>query len=95
MRAEDRDWQIYHIIADKSEINVDEICKMSGREEHIAKESLDRLEKYHLISRKGETCSSKSIQEILITAEMKQAMKDSPIYMEDGVIKVRKEGGDE
>ncbi|WP_460007310.1 hypothetical protein [Methanogenium cariaci] len=95
MRAEDRDWQIYHIIAEKSEIPVDEICRMTGTEEHIIEESLERLQRYSLISRKNDTCTAKSIQEILISAELKQAMKDSPIYMEDGVIKVRKEGGDE
>ncbi len=95
VRPEDRDWQIYHIIAEKSEITVDEICRMAGREEHIAKESLERLEKYHLISRKGETCAPKSIQEILISTELERTMKNSPIYMENGVIKVRKERGDE
>ena len=95
MRPEDRDWQIYHIIADKSEITVDEICKMTGREKNVAEESLERLENFHLISRKCDKYEAKSIQDILISAELKQAMKDSPIYMEDGVIKVRKEGGDE
>ena len=95
MRPEDRDWQIYHIIADKSEITTDEICKLTGREESIAEESLERLEKYHLISRKEDKYVPKSIQSILISAELKQTMKDSPIYMEDGVIKVRKESEDE
>jgi len=68
---------------------------MTGREENIAEESLERLEKYHMISRKGDTCAANSIQGILISAELKRTMKDSPIYMEDGIIKVKKEGGDE
>ncbi len=93
MRAEDRDWQIYHIIADKSEITVDEVCKLTGREESIAEESLERLNRYGLISRKEDKYAANSIQAFMITAEMKRAMKDSPIYMEDGVIKVKKEGG--
>jgi predicted transcriptional regulator len=95
VRAEDRDWQIYHIIAENSEITVDEICKMAGREEIIAEESLERLQRYGLISRKGEKCAAKSIQQILISAELERTMKDSPIYMENGVIKVRKDRGDE
>ncbi|KAF1078303.1 hypothetical protein MKMG_00797 [Methanogenium sp. MK-MG] len=67
---------------------------MTGTEESIAEESLERLQRYGLISRKNETCAVKSIQEILMTAELKRAMKDSPIYMEDGVIKVRQEKED-
>ena len=68
---------------------------MTGAEERVAEESLKRLHTYHLISRKEDTCTPKSIHEMLIAAEVKRAMKDSPIYMENGVIKVRKESEDE
>lgn len=91
MRSEERDWQIYHILAEKSEITMDEICKMACTEESIARESLERLERYRLISRKGDAWVIKSIQEILLTAEIERAMKNTPMYMENGVIKVRTE----
>ncbi|WAI01487.1 hypothetical protein [Methanogenium organophilum] len=95
MRAEERDWQIYHIIAEKSEITVDEVCTMACTAKEVAEDSLERLQKYKLISRTGDTCAVKSIQEILIAAELERVMNDSPIYMENGVIKVHKESEDE
>ena len=91
VREEDRDWHIYHIIAEKSGINVDEVCRVACTEKEVAEESLERLQRYKLISRSGDAYAVKSIQEMLIAAEMERAMKDSPMYMENGVIKVRKE----
>jgi hypothetical protein len=91
VREEDRDWQIYHIIAEKSGITVNEICSAACAEIDVAEDSLERLQRYKLISRTGDTCAVKSIQEMLIAAEMERIMKDSPMYMENGVIKVRTE----
>ncbi|WFN34907.1 hypothetical protein L1S32_01960 [Methanogenium sp. S4BF] len=92
MRSEERDWQIYHILAEKSAITLDELCMMAGTEESVAEESLERLERYRLISRKDDAWVIKSLHEILLTAELERIMKDSPMYMENGVIKVRTEG---
>ena len=95
MREEERDWQIYHIIAEKPGITVDEVCSVAGTKKTIAEDSVNRLQKFKLISRKGDAYAVKSIQEMLITAELERAMKDSPIYMENGVIKVQKESENE
>ena len=95
VRTEERDWQIYHIIAEKPEITVDEVCRAACTEESIAEESLERLQRYKLISRTGDSCAVKSIQEMLIAAELERLMKDSPMYMENGVIKVRNENEEE
>ena len=95
MREEERDWQIYHIIAEKPGITVDEVCSVACTKKTIAEDSVNRLQKFKLISRKGDAYAVKSIQEMLITAELERAMKDSPIYMENGVIKVQKESENE
>jgi hypothetical protein len=91
VRSEDRDWQIYHILVEKSEMTLEELCRVACTEESVAEESLERLERYRLISRKDDLWATKSLQEIILCAEMEQLMKDSPIYLENGVIKVRKE----
>ena len=91
MRSEERDWQIYHILVEKSPITLDELCRMACTEEDVAEESLERLERYRLVSQEEDAWAIKSLQEIILTNEMDQMMKDSPVYMENGVIKVRKE----
>jgi hypothetical protein len=91
VRSEERDWQIYHIFVEKSEITLDELCRMACTEESVAEESLERLERYRLISRKDDAWAIKSLQEIILTAQIEQVMNDSSIYMENGVIKVRTE----
>jgi len=94
VREEDRDWQIYHIIAEKSGITVDEICNVTCTKKDVAEDSLARLHKYKLISRAGDACAVKSIQEMLVAAELERAMQGSSMYMENGVIKVRTERED-
>ena len=64
---------------------------MACTEESVAEESLERLERYRLISRKDDAWAIKSLQEIILTAQIEQVMNDSSIYMENGVIKVRTE----
>ncbi len=72
-------------------MTLDELCRVACTEESVAEESLERLERYRLISRKDEAWAIKSLQEIILTAQIEQVMNDSPIYMENGVIKVRTE----
>ena len=91
MRSEGRDWQIYHILVEKSEMTLDGLCRVACTEENVAEESLERLERYRLIYRKDDAWAIKSLQEIILTNEVDQMMKDSPVYMENGVIKVRTE----
>ena len=96
MNDEDADWKIYHLIPDDG-ISVDDLIQQSKmtREEVLA--SVSRLEKIFLVQCSGERITPLSINDFLIASTLcgdssKAASPedDFGIYIENGVIKVRK-----
>lgn len=93
MNDTDVDWAVYHAIPDAG-TTIDEISAVSGlsREEVLA--SVSRLEKSRLVLQQGEQVSPLSITDFLLAGSLAESMKqpddDFGVYIENGVIKVRK-----
>jgi hypothetical protein len=88
VREEEFDWTLYHIIAARNTITVPELCTDTGFSREDVEGSMARLERNCLICRTGEDVRPLSIQESLVMCHMNHA-QDSPIVVEDGVIKYR------
>ena len=88
MRDEEYDWAIYHVITGAKGCTMDEICKSSGLSPHIIQKSLDRLRSHLLIVCHGDRFRACSIEEYMITSQMKHD-PCSNIIIENGVVKVR------
>ena len=89
MKEEDADWQIYHLIAQKSTVTAGELVKESGLDAAVVDASLSRLDHNLLINRTGSTVRVLSVGESLIKCQAKYD-NDSRYVIEDGVIKARK-----
>ncbi|MDD1703247.1 MAG: MarR family transcriptional regulator [Methanoregula sp.] len=89
MKEEDIDWTIYHLIPGGSEISRDELARKSGFDTAVVAASLDRLTRYLLIERTGDSARLLSIGESLIKCQTKYD-KSLPFVIENGVIKERK-----
>ena len=89
MKEEDADWQIYHLIAQKSTVTAEELVKESGLDAAVVDASLARLDHNLLISRTGSTVRVLSVGEALIKCQAKYD-NELPYVIEDGVIKARK-----
>jgi hypothetical protein len=89
VKAEEYDWKIYHIIAAKKGCQIEEICEMSGFSHDIVQESLDRMTSYLLIESRGDLFLVCTIEQYLITSQMKHD-PFSNIIIENGVVKVKK-----
>lgn len=87
MRNEELDWKIYHVIA-QNPVKLPELIRIMEEPDDLIIESVNRLLASHLIVRQGEHLRVTSIQELLIHCQLKYS-KDSPIYLDGGVIKVR------
>ncbi len=88
MREEDLDWKVYHIVATRRSCGPEEVCGLIPCDPEDAAASLDRLAERNLLVRVGGGYRVASIQETLIACQLKHT-RDSPIYFENGVIKVK------
>ena len=88
MRNEDIDWALFHCIPECGNMTVAELAERSLFSVEEIKASLARLEKACLIHVAGDTVCALSLNDMFILNEIKNA--PSGIYIENGVIKVRK-----
>jgi len=88
VKDEEYDWTIYHVITGAKGCTMDEICKTSGLSSSVVQESLDRLRSNLLIICRGDLFRACSIEEYMITSQMKHD-PCSNIIIENGVVKVK------
>ncbi|MEA5038124.1 hypothetical protein SDC9_31499 [bioreactor metagenome] len=88
MRNEDIDWSIFHCIPECGSVTIAELAERSLFSADEIKASLARLERACLIHVDGEKVCALSLNDMFILNEIKNAPSD--IYIENGVIKVRK-----
>ncbi|WP_048061978.1 hypothetical protein [Methanocorpusculum labreanum] len=88
MRNEDVDWALFHMIPENGMRTIAELAEQSGFSEDEIRASLARLQKACLIHVKGEVVCALSITDMFMMNEIQQPSSD--IYIEDGIIKVRK-----
>lgn len=91
MRKEDIDWTVYHIISATDTITIEEISSRSGYSLDIIECAISRLKKTNLIDQENDNVRALSIPETILRCQIKYQVKDSPIYLENGVIKVKPE----
>ncbi|HJJ35772.1 MAG TPA: hypothetical protein O0X27_01205 [Methanocorpusculum sp.] len=97
MNDTDVDWAVYHQVPDGG-TTVDELSLQLGLERDVILASLSRLEKSHLVIYNGERVSPLSINDFFIASMLSDATAspgaaaedDFGVYIENGVIKVRK-----
>ena len=91
MRDEDIDFKIYHLIPDEGR-SISEIAEQTCLDEETVRASLSRLEKSRLIMVRGELACHLSITDFIFASQLANAPAedDCGIYIENGVIKVRK-----
>jgi hypothetical protein len=87
MRDEDLDWEIYHALLDETARSAADLAA-AGYNPALVEASLGRLEKSHLIERRGDAVRPLSFQEAILLC---QATNDEicPFVVENGVIRVR------
>lgn len=92
MRDEDVDWKIYHLIPDGTTVPIAELAEKSCLDEETVRASLARLEKSRLVMVKGDAACPLSFTDFLFASQIENtpAEDDCGIYIENGVIKVRK-----
>jgi hypothetical protein len=89
MRNEDVDWTLFHLIPENETPTISELIDKSGFSRDEVVSSLTRLEKNCLIHVIGENVHALSITEIFMMHEVTSS-NQSDIYIENGIIKVRK-----
>ena len=89
MRNEDVDWTLFHLIPENEIPTISELIDKSGFSRDEVVSSLARLEKDYLIQVIGENVHALSITEIFMMHEVTSS-NQSDIYIENGIIKVRK-----
>ncbi|MBP2132581.1 hypothetical protein J2128_000502 [Methanomicrobium sp. W14] len=91
MREEDLDWKIYHIIAYRENIPINELKKVSGAGEADLFGSVERLVKNCLIEKDDEKVRVLSLPETIMKNNLCCLLKnddsESPVIIENGVIK--------
>jgi hypothetical protein len=87
VRDEDLDWEIYHAISDGKARTVADLGA-AGYDPVLVEASLCRLERSHLIERKGDAVRPLSFQEALLLCQLAND-RESPVCIENGVIQVR------
>jgi hypothetical protein len=87
VRDEEIDWCIYRLIADKDAMTVSGVIACSWLESSIVEASLRRLIRAGLIAQIQDRLSLLSFQETLIQQQLQE--DQSPVYLEEGVIKVK------
>ncbi|MDD1678361.1 MAG: hypothetical protein LUO93_04150 [Methanomicrobiales archaeon] len=89
MREEEIDWCIYRIIADGDAKTRDTIGGCTRFELSVIEVSVHRLMQAGLIGRQGDTFTILPFQQTLAHGQVREG-EDSPIYLEDGIVKVKK-----
>ena len=91
MRDEDIDWKIYHLIPDEGRA-ISELAEQTCLDEEAVRASLSRLEKSRLVMVRGDRACPLSITDFIFASLIVNAPADDDcgIYIENGVIKVRK-----
>lgn len=87
VRDEDRDWAIYHTLLDGKARTVADLAA-TGHDPARVEESINRLERYHLVRRIGDAVEPLSFMEAILLCRLAND-PESPLYCEDGVIRVR------
>ena len=88
MKAEDYDWEIYHIIAAEQGCREEKISEHSGFSPEIIQDSLCRLVSHSLIESRDSIYRVCSIDQFMIANHVKHD-PGSQIYIENGVVKVK------
>lgn len=88
MREEERDWAVYCLISEGSATARESIGGMLNLDPDTVEESLRRLEANLLIGREGTELRVLSIGESIVRCQARYD-NDFPVYVENGVIKVR------
>jgi hypothetical protein len=89
VKEEDADWLIYHLIVKEPAINEEKLIILSGLDSVTTNSSLERLERYLLIERDGDTLRALNFGESLMRCQIKYS-DDLPYTIENGVIRERK-----
>lgn len=89
MREEDLDWAVYHHIPENGGVTTGDLVTATGFEPSAVTASLERLERYLLIRRSGETVRLLSVQESLVECRCRYTV-DLPFVIENGVIKAKR-----
>ena len=87
MREEDLDWEIYHALPDGRFRAVADLVA-AGYDQALVEASLCRLERYHLVERRGGEARALSLPESILVCQSRNE-EDSPLVFENGVIRVR------
>ena len=90
MRDEDLDWEIYHALPDDRFRAIADLVA-AGHDPALVEASLGRLERYHLVERRGGEVRALSLPESILVCQSRNE-EDSPIVFEKGVIRVRTMG---
>jgi predicted transcriptional regulator len=93
MKEEEIDWALYHLLEEGKPVGIPELCGRSGLSGETVASSLSRLEKNCLIRVTQDMVSLLSLSEMLMINELKYAVS-SPVCLENGIIKVRKNGNE-
>ena len=88
MRTEDLDWKVYHLIVDRAPVARDALGDLVDAAPEELDASIARLSRSFLIRRGSEGYLPTTIGEALVACQARYA-RDSPIIIEDGVIRVR------
>ncbi|MDT8358622.1 MAG: MarR family transcriptional regulator [Methanomicrobiaceae archaeon] len=88
MRTEDLDWKVYHLIVGRAPVGRDALGDLMDVDPDVLEGSLARLSRSFLIRRSSEGYVPTTIGEALVACQAKYA-QDSPLIIEDGVIRAR------
>lgn len=91
MRDEECDWCTYHLVAAEEAATIQDLLQCTGLSRDTIEASVDRLVRARLIVRTGDTLRIMSFPEMLILQQMDDD-PDSPLVIEQGVIRVRHQG---
>jgi hypothetical protein len=92
VREEEQDWLVYCHIAARERITVPELESVTGLARPAVEESAARLVKGMIVEREGEFLRAMAVAESLAKCQI-NASDSSPIVLENGIIRVRKDDG--
>jgi hypothetical protein len=87
VRDEDLDWEIYHALVDETVRTIADLAAAGYDPAHV-EASLGRLEKSHLIERRGDAVRPLSFKEAILLCQAKND-ESCPFVVENGVIRPR------
>lgn len=89
MKNEDRDWQVYHILADDPDQDEETLSEKACCSRDAVQASLSRLESAFLVRRGQAGWRVLSIQETILCTRARYDTS-TPFSIENGVIRIRK-----